>query len=1084
MSHKSKHFFWINLRIFNVKSDFRLSENPEFRANFEAIAAHCVGKYCQISRKTLIIQYSHHAGKCRIARNGLHIAHQDVGVFNRRYTWLNASGELPYEVSLNRLKRSHPEIQYASEIAPAAAISFEEINILVNLFRSGRRGDCNPVDYALSKTSLAIDKLVELTEEFMIANSQRRNYLSSCSTKAGRKKRKRKPEADASTKMDAKKQDQKKKLKDKKPSYTAEDIAAAEAIRTEPLTTKDYLVLCPFLKVYCDPGQLVLVLNTNADEEEYFIEELRQQKISALPKVVNNEVPVNSRYSLYLQGGVLFVSSRILVVDLLSDRVPVSHITGILINRAHKLTESSQEAFILRLYRQRNHEGFIKGFTDHPHAFQQGFGRVERIMKNLFVRKLFLWPRFEASVVDTFNAAKPEVIEMQLKLSPRMRDVQMAIMDLIAACVKEVKRCNPTVNTDDITVESAISRAFEKLVALYLDPVWHQLSAKTKQLIADLKVFRTLLLYLTSYDCLSFYILLLRLRNRASPTANVSSWLFLEPAEKLFILSQERVFGEARESAEINMDVLEMNPKWKAIQEIAAEIKTQNEQLGDSELGPGRTLVFAADEMCCSQLKTLLQNGHQMVINRIVEHSDLAGKITVKQKSAKAAVSMDAQKKRKAHAKKDQMTLTQMGSSKRQKSEDPEVEIVEDHPALDAGAQWDLKSEILLWTDVVEYETLSPSATVLHPLYTFSERAFEVVRVLRRFMPRYIVLYDMDMNVVRQIEVHKATRPELPLRVYFVMYTGSVEEQRYLTTLRVEKQAFEYLIREKGTMALPEDITADLYRDVAFAEQLNTRKGGMIDPKQFDPPRVIVDMREFRSELPSLIHRRGIDILPVTLEVGDYILTPDICVERKSVNDLIGSLNSGRLYSQATQMTRFYKKPVLLIEFDQNKSFSLRGNYAKDTTLKEVSNKLVVLTLHFPKLRILWCSSPYATAELFQELKLGRPEPDPTKAATVTAVDDATTSEERFSQAAKELLLKLPGVNHRNCLTIMHRVESIAALCKLEEKDLAAAMGNPADARTLYKFIHTDYESNAEEAAKNDANAKPKTKYRFGKKVS
>jgi len=30
---------------------------------------------------------------------------------------------------------------------------------------------------------------------------------------------------------------------------------------------------------------------------------------------------------------------------------------------------------------------------------------------------------------------------------------------------------------------------------------------------------------------------------------------------------------------------------------------------------------------------------------------------------------------------------------------------------------------------------------------------------------------------------------------------------------------------------------------------------------------VIVDMREFRSELPSLLHRRGIDILPITIEV-------------------------------------------------------------------------------------------------------------------------------------------------------------------------------------------------------------------------
>ena len=37
---------------------------------------------------------------------------------------------------------------------------------------------------------------------------------------------------------------------------------------------------------------------------------------------------------------------------------------------------------------------------------------------------------------------------------------------------------------------------------------------------------------------------------------------------------------------------------------------------------------------------------------------------------------------------------------------------------------------------------------------------------------------------------------------------------------------------------------------------------------------VIVDMREFRSALPSLLHKRGIDIIPVTLEVvAIHILT-------------------------------------------------------------------------------------------------------------------------------------------------------------------------------------------------------------------
>lgn len=41
-----------------------------------------------------------------------------------------------------------------------------------------------------------------------------------------------------------------------------------------------------------------------------------------------------------------------------------------------------------------------------------------------------------------------------------------------------------------------------------------------------------------------------------------------------------------------------------------------------------------------------------------------------------------------------------------------------------------------------------------------------------------------------------------------------------------------------------------------------------------------------------------------------------------------------------------------------------------DVTMQETTTKLTLLTMHFPKLRILWCQSPYATAELFEELKV------------------------------------------------------------------------------------------------------------------
>lgn len=51
----------------------------------------------------------------------------------------------------------------------------------------------------------------------------------------------------------------------------------------------------------------------------------------------------------------------------------------------------------------------------------------------------------------------------------------------------------------------------------------------------------------------------------------------------------------------------------------------------------------------------------------------------------------------------------------------------------------------------------------------------------------------------------------------------------------------------------------------AVAALRDTRKGDRTEPVA--NPVVIVDMREFRSELPVLLHRRGIDIEPVTLQV-------------------------------------------------------------------------------------------------------------------------------------------------------------------------------------------------------------------------
>ena len=136
-------------------------------------------------------------------------------------------------------------------------------------------------------------------------------------------------------------------------------------------------VFLNLVKVHSDPGNLVLVLGTNDQEETWIINQLESQGETHLPRRITTDISTTERQSVYLSGGVLFITTRILVVDFLMDRIPSNLITGLVVYRAHRIIDSCQEGFILRLYRQKNKTGFIKAFSGSPVSFSQGFCQVD-----------------------------------------------------------------------------------------------------------------------------------------------------------------------------------------------------------------------------------------------------------------------------------------------------------------------------------------------------------------------------------------------------------------------------------------------------------------------------------------------------------------------------------------------------------------------------------------------------------------------------------------------------------------------------------------------------------------------------------
>jgi DNA excision repair protein ERCC-4 len=352
--------------------------------------------------------------------------------------------------------------------------------------------------------------------------------------------------------------------------------------------------------------------------------------------------------------------------------------------------------------------------------------------------------------------------------------------------------------------------------------------------------------------------------------------------------------------------------------------------------------------------------------------------------------------------------------------------------------------------------------------------------LLQDLQPQYIVLYDADISFVRSIEIFSSLQEEgvEPPRVFFMLFEASAEEKTFMKSLEREQNAFERLIQHKKTMPLPVNTLAGTqemqqamasgsgvsgtYSDGSLPLSVDTRTGRGKARPDTERREIAVDVREFRSALPSILHQGGMRLAPVTLIVGDFVLSNVHCVERKSISDLFGSFASGRLYTQAESMSKHYKCPCLLVEFDPSKSFCLQNSNELGVEIRtdSICSKMCLLTMHFPKLRILWSRSPHDTLRIFKALKSNHEEPDVDKAVDigrneseeVLVKEGADDEHDEINEAARDMLLRLPGVNAHNARKIMQECDSIAELAEMSREDLRRIAG-PATGQKLFTFF-------------------------------
>jgi DNA excision repair protein ERCC-4 len=118
---------------------------------------------------------------------------------------------------------------------------------------------------------------------------------------------------------------------------SGEELAAEDGLLVIAKGLGLELLLANILLLHADSRNLCILLNTS-QQEFTSIKDLLETIDSNLPiNCINNETPAKRRQVVYHLGGVMCVTSRILIVDMLNNVLPTKMVSGIMVNHAHKV---------------------------------------------------------------------------------------------------------------------------------------------------------------------------------------------------------------------------------------------------------------------------------------------------------------------------------------------------------------------------------------------------------------------------------------------------------------------------------------------------------------------------------------------------------------------------------------------------------------------------------------------------------------------------------------------------------------------------------------------------------------------------
>ncbi len=204
---------------------------------------------------------------------------------------------------------------------------------------------------------------------------------------------------------------------------------------------------------------------------------------------------------------------------------------------------------------------------------------------------------------------------------------------------------------------------------------------------------------------------------------------------------------------------------------------------------------------------------------------------------------------------------------------------------------------------------------------------------------------------------------------------------------------------------------------------------------------VIADYRE--KKVCSFLKEFGIRVNLASLDVGDFVCSERrVVIERKSYDDFVNSIVSGRVFEQAAKLRENFEKPVLIVE----------GWSQRRINKNALAAALATLIVKFD-LTVVRSANEKETARIIYWIARKEQEENKMDISFTLA-----KKPKEIRRLQEEIVSMLPGIGRTLAKRLLEYFGTVERVFSASETDLCRVRGISEErAKRIKRLLRTDY---------------------------